>query len=298
MSFKRWTHAKGVAMCLKKLFLIMVSCLCVSCHSNREAVVRPVLESNPEEFKVIGFFGGGQYRYAHMTHFIPGFLGFDGDGNLAHWDLRDVVVQAHANQVKVIVSFDGEHWRENFLPMSDNADGSRDRFISNLTQFLVEQDIDGVDYDWEIGGGFSPECQKQYSDLVIATKESLHPLNKTVSIDVYFRDELNTQGLAAVDWIQLMSYQDLDEMHAMIDYWRSKGVPPEKMVVGMAVGWGDANEGFDHDLVASKTEYAIKKDFAGVMLFRTDLDTTSRDSMLHVVSDVIKHTDAQEVANN
>mgnify|MGYP001807201287 CR=1 FL=1 len=276
----------------------MVGGMCLSCQSTKNTTVTFIPLSNTNQFKVIGFFGGGEWRFDHLTHFIPGFLGFDGDGNLSAWDLSDVVAQAHSKQVKVIVSFDGEHWEKNFAPMSDNADGSRDRFIANLTQYLSEQDIDGVDFDWEIGGGFSPHYQKQYSDLVIATAASLRPLGKTVSIDVYFRDELNPQGLAAVDWIQLMAYQGLDEMHAMIDYWRSKGVPPEKIVIGMAVGWGDANEGFDHDLVKSKTEYAIKKNYAGVMLFRTDLDTTSRDSMLRVVSDVIKHTYAQEVANN
>lgn len=239
--------------------------------------------ANDSEHLVVCFFGGGAWRYQRMTHFIPGFLGFDVDGNLDDWDLRDVTHEAHRAGVKVVVSFDGEHWEENFLPMSDNRDGSRDRFIENILAYCLENDVDGVDYDWEIGGGFSEEHQTLYSDLVVATREAFDPHGLTVSIDVYFRDELNAEGIAAVDWLQLMSYEDLDEMHSMVDYWTSRGVPREKMLIGMAVGWGDEGEGFDAELVRAKTRFALDNGYRGVMLFRTDLDPEDDTAMLEVV---------------
>ena len=257
------------------------------CQSSQPPSVVMAVDKG-HDYKVVGFFGGGPWRYQRMTHFIPGFLGFDGDGQLADWDLREVVAEAHASGTKVIVSFDGEHWEENFLPMSDNADGSRDRFISNLAAYCLEQNIDGIDYDWEIGGGFSPAQQKLYSDLVIETVKVLRPLGKTVSIDVYFRDEINPEAIAVIDWIQLMSYVDMDEMENMINYWGSRGVPREKLVVGMAAGWGDNNEGFDLELARAKARYVKAQGLAGVMLFRTDLDAQDEQSMLAAVDETLR----------
>ena len=238
----------------------------------------------PDSFKVVGFFGGEPWQLERMTHLIPGFLAFEADGTLAEWDLRETVERAHAAGVRVVVSFDGEHWERNFLPMSDNRDGSRDRFIANLDRFCRQYELDGVDYDWEIGGGFSPEQQLLYSELVIETCRMLGPSGRTVSIDAYFRDELNAEAIAAIDWIQLMCYTDFDEMIAMIDYWQARGVPREKLLLGMAIGWGDQGEGFDADLVERKTRYARDRGYGGVMLFRTDLDPIGAGSMLEVVS--------------
>ena len=232
---------------------------------------------------VICFFGGGAWRFERMTHFIPGFLAFDGEGGLSEWDLRAVSKEAHDAGVKVIVSFDGEHWQENFLPMSENEDGSRDRFVENILRYCLENEVDGVDYDWEIGGGFDARQQSLYSELVIATKKAFRPHGLTVSIDAYFRDELDARGLEAVDWIQLMSYEDLDEMHSMIEYWKARGVPDDKLVLGMAIGWGDQREGFDPELVRAKVRSCIDGGYAGVMLFRTDLDAEHEGSMLQVV---------------
>ena len=239
-------------------------------------------------YKVIGFFGGGPWRYERMTHVIPGFLAFDGEGNLADWDLIDTVKEAHAYGVKVVISFDGEHWQENFLPMSDNADGSRDRFLEQLRAFCIDQDIDGVDYDWEIGGGFSLEQQALYSDLVIETVKIMRPLGKTVSIDAYFRDEINAEAIEAIDWLQLMSYVDMDEMKQMVGYWEARGVPRKKIMIGMAAGWGPNGEGFDQDLARAKTRHVIEGGYGGIMIFRTDLDPDNEQSMLWSVDQSIQ----------
>jgi len=245
----------------------------------------------PSAIRVVCFFGGGEWRYERMTHFIPGFLGFEADGTLRDWDLREVAREAHASGVKVIVSFDGEHWEENFLPMSSNEDGSRDRFVENILHYCQENGIDGVDYDWEIGGGFSTEQQALYSELVIATKDAFRPHGLSVSIDAYFRDELNAEGIEAVDWMQLMAYEDIEEMYSMVEYWEARDVPREKIVIGMAAGWGDEQEGFDHDLARSKTRTCLEGGYGGVMLFRTDLDTVDETSMLGVVHETIKQGD-------
>ncbi|MDG2424231.1 MAG: glycoside hydrolase family 18 protein [Phycisphaerales bacterium] len=265
--------------------LVAIMLLASGCQSVRATSHdNPAAEKRP---KVVCFFGGGQWRYERMTHFIPGFLAFDGEGNLNDWDLADIVTEAHANGVKVIISFDGEHWEDNFLPMSSNEDGSRDRFIRNLRAFCIKQNIDGVDYDWEIGGGFSPEQQKLYSDLVIETVRALRPLGRTVSIDAYFRDEINAEAIEVIDWLQLMSYVDMDEMRNMVSYWEARGVPREKILIGMAAGWGDNGEGFDLSLAAAKARYAQEQGYAGVMLFRTDLDAESGESILETVDRIL-----------
>ena len=267
---------------MRSAALVSTLLLCAGCVSAPRAV-----EAH-EQKKVVCFFGGGAWRYERMTHFIPGFLAFDGDGTLAEWDLREVAREAHAAGAKVIVSFDGEHWQENFLPMSENEDGSRDRFIANILQYCLDNGIDGVDYDWEIGGGFNARQQKLYSDLVIETKQAFQPHGLTVSIDAYFRDELNAEGIAAVDWLQLMAYEDMDEMRSMVEYWKVRGVPDEKIVIGMAVGWGDEGEGMDHALARAKVNFCLEGKHAGVMLFRTDLDSQDERSMLLMVHEAFR----------
>ena len=262
--------------------LLLVSCVWCAACSTPSRVPGP----SPDHL-VVCFFGGGSWRYERMTHFIPGFLGFTGDGELDEWDLRPITEAAHRAGVQVIVSFDGEHWEDNFLPMSDNAAGSRDRFIANILQYCLDNDVDGVDYDWEIGGGFSPAQQALYSDLVIETKQAFQPHGLSVSIDAYFRDELNADGIAAVDWLQLMAYEDMDEMESMVEYWEARGVPAEKIVIGMAVGWGDEGEGMDHALARAKVRYCLEGGYAGLMLFRTDLDPENEESMLRTVHDTL-----------
>lgn len=265
-----------------RLILLLALCMwCAAC-----SMPARVPAGSPDHV-VVCFFGGGPWRYERMTHFIPGFLSFTGDGELDDWDLRPIAEEAHRYGVKVIVSFDGEHWQNNFLPMSDNADGSRDRFIDNILQYCLDNDVDGVDYDWEIGGGFSSAQQTLYSDLVIETKRAFQPHGLTVSIDAYFRDELNAEGIAAVDWLQLMAYEDMDEMRSMVEYWKVRGVPDKKIVIGMAVGWGDEGEGTDHALARAKVKFCLDGGHGGLMLFRTDLDPEDEQSMLLTVHDAL-----------
>ena len=263
--------------------IVRVLLLVVSCASVVACGTRAATSTRSADPVVVCFFGGGTWRYERMTHFIPGFLGFNGDGELDEWDLRPISAAAHRSGVKVIVSFDGEHWQDNFLPMSDNDDGSRDHFVENILQFCLDNDVDGVDYDWEIGGGFSPAQQSLYSELVVETKRAFKPHGLSVSIDAYFRDELNAEGIAAVDWLQLMAYEDMAEMRSMVEYWEARGVPRSKIVIGMAAGWGDEGEGMDRSLARSKVRYCIDGGYAGLMLFRTDLDSEDAHSMLNTV---------------
>ncbi|MCH2161547.1 MAG: glycoside hydrolase family 18 protein [Phycisphaerales bacterium] len=265
--------------------LALASLHVAGCRTSGQSTVAE--QAGPPGFKVIGFFGGGEWRYQRLTHVIPGFLAFDADGSLADWDLKAYCHEAHAAGVKVIVSFDGEHWERNFLPMSDNADGSRDRFIANIHRYCLENGVDGVDYDWEIMGGFSPAHQELYSELVIATKEAFAQDALTVSIDAYFRNELDARGIAAVDWIQLMAYKDLAEMRQMVDYWIDRGVPPEKLVIGMAAGWGEEGVGTNTSLARAKTSHSLDHGHGGVMLFRTDLDSEDGSSMLQAVQETV-----------
>ena len=123
---------------------------------------------------------------------------------------------------------------------------------------------------------------------MIKTKQAFQPHGFTVSIDAYFRDELNAEGIAAVDWLQLMAYEDMDEMRSMVEYWKARGVPDEKIVIGMAVGWGDEAEGMDLALARAKVKFCLEGKHAGVMLFRTDLDSQDARSMLLTVHEALE----------
>ena len=55
-----------------------------------------------------------------------------------------------------------------------------------------------------------------------------------------------------------------------------------------AAGWGENQEGFDQELARAKTLHGINEGYAGVMLFRTDLDPKDESSMLHAVDQTLR----------
>ena len=84
----------------------------------------------------------------------------------------------------------------------DNGDGSRDDFVSNVTQWLIDSNFDGVDFDNE-SGPFGAD----YDSLIVDCASAFSSYGFTVGAEVYInRAELTSTGLNAIDHLNLMAY--------------------------------------------------------------------------------------------
>ncbi len=229
-------------------------------------------------FVLYGFFGSDPFIMERLTHEQIGWNGFDAAGNItsAASGWTSSVDYRHRYGVKAIVGFDTHYpWGE----MMDNSNGSRDNFVSQLTQFLIDSGIDGVDFDRE------DFYDSNYDALIIDCDSAFSPYGFTVGADVYTRGALASPGLAAIDHLNLMAYNDLGQLQNMVGYWKGRGASDDVIMCGMADGWGSYN---DQATAVAKTRFALDRDYLGVWLFRTDLDTLNvNTSLLEACSSTI-----------
>ena len=241
------------------------------------------------DFVVYGFWGDNPFVMEKLTHKQIGFNSFNSAGDISSaasgW--TNSVDLCHRYGVKAIIGFGDP---DPFMDMWDNSDGSRDNFVSNLTQWLIDSGADGVDFDRE----WEPyPMGPDYDALIVDCKAAFAPYNFTVSADVYIgRGELTSTGLGSIDHLNLMDYASLGWAIDMINYWLGRGAASSTIMIGMADGWdGDRDEdsyGFRQEIAIEKTQYAIDNGFGGVMIFRTDMDSMDpATSLLQAIRDTI-----------
>jgi len=137
---------------------------------------------------------------------------------------------------RIHVSIGGWERSNNFAPMATRPE-IRKRFVENLTSFCLENDLDGVDFDWEF-----PENEREvqaYAALLAEVKAASLPYGLIVSVALAPSEQIDLRPYAAVDRIHIMSY-DRGSKHATREQARqdaaafvSAGVPQEKLILGM-----------------------------------------------------------------
>jgi len=221
--------------------------------------------------------------------------------------------------VKAIASIVGD-----FESMTDNGDGSRDNFIANAVQYLINNNLDGIDYDWE-NDGFNSTERNNYSLLVRDTSLAFEPYDFTVCIDVVtWRNEIDNWAIAYLDWLNLMGYDAGPPDHTsfqdhldVISTWESRGAPREKLVAGTGFyGWKGSdwsasyeyylimeywNPGPEVDMIyfpdgdvgfcginttQQKMQHVIDNGYGGIMIWNLAHDTRDDDSLLKALDDV------------
>lgn len=140
----------------------------------------------------------------------------DGTINSSFLDnTRQLVDSAHAHGVEIYYSIGGGGTgSDNFPVMATNED-SRNRFIGEVSKYIFENCLDGVDIDWEHWTGYAtntviPAESEALVTLLKDLKAQLAPFNLHISIDLdgsdwggkHFLDEIT----GYVDHLQVMSY--------------------------------------------------------------------------------------------
>ncbi|MFN8413857.1 MAG: glycoside hydrolase family 18 protein [Anaerolineales bacterium] len=180
--------------------------------------------------------------YKQLTHINYSFLIPNSDGTFASlsnaWKLQQIVETAHSQNVHVNIAVGGWGWDDQFEQMAANPE-SRSAFVQNLLAVVNQYQLDGVDIDWEY-----PDPRQSSQNYLALMQELRNALpEKEISTAVIsYGDEtglgIPNEVFELVDYINVMTYDgeihgSLKEFEQGLNYWSKRGVPQEKINIGL-----------------------------------------------------------------
>lgn len=220
-------------------------------------------------FKVIGYLtipsvGNGveymdNFDFSRITYLNLSFLNPNADGDLVglnDFDLEYAVKKVNQQDVKVFISLAGgsidestkKYWNKYLQP------NNRSGFVRKITEFVVDNKLDGVDVDIE--NNVLDVIGDLYEPFVVELREALHSYGKGITSAMYpisVHKAITDGSIKAFDFINVMVYNlrglwNLDNpgphspysfVNDAYIFWNArKGVPQDKLVLGMPFyGW-------------------------------------------------------------
>lgn len=168
----------------------------------------------------------GEDGSVDFSRIKPGMIALGANGREMNPDL------------KVTVSVGG--WgRGNIFGKAVGTSEARTRFVKNLVEYCEQHSLDGVDIDWEF-----PKTEKEHSDFSLFLSElsgRLHEKDRILTVALGYTRPLTPEAYAAVDFVNLMSYQPWNPPSISYEAWLEEavrrmidsGLPPEKLLVGL-----------------------------------------------------------------
>jgi chitinase len=218
---------------------------------------------------------------------------------------------------RLLVSLGGWGRSGGFGPMATD-DKARGRFIQALTQFCLDNRLDGVDFDWEHPA--NPTEEAAYARLLTETKQAFQPHGWLVSVTLAAWQKLEKGGFEAADRAQVMAY-DHDGRHSTFDNARAdvdqlvrQGAPRSKVCLGVpfygrnvtksdeAMTYAEIVQRYhpapDVDevegvyfngprTIQQKARYVMENNLGGVMIWELGQDTTDDTSLLRAIHTVL-----------
>jgi GH18 family chitinase len=206
----------------------------------------PSPSPQPRPFRVIGYATSAviveAIPYPQLTHINFAFLLPNADGTFAPlpnaWKIKALVDQSHANNVKVLVSVGGWGLDTQFEQLAASPE-TRAVFIAETIKVLAEYGFDGVDIDWEYPD--PGQSAQNYLALMSELRKAL-PDHLITTAVIAYGDETGlgvpSETFALLDFINVMTYDgpdhgSMEQFQKGLDYWLGRGVPPEKLVMGL-----------------------------------------------------------------
>ncbi len=196
----------------------------------------------------------------------------------------------------------------------------------NIIEVLEKYGFDGVHFDYEYP--LSDNAWKHYNKFLVSLDKKLGDYTLGVAGNAW-NIKFSTAAIAAIDSFEVMLYDMIDDegRHATYEDTISAaasigiyGMPLDKVNIGLAFysrptdmsaywyGYNGCYDGIDEngwyhcdetdkdfwfntpDVIAAKTDYAIKHTFGGVMIwhYNCDLPSSHEDSLLRAVGDTVK----------
>jgi GH18 family chitinase len=214
--------------------------------------------------------------YTHMVHFSvtpnnDGSINIGGMGLNASM-ITSLVTEAHAHNVKAIICVGGGGTGGQYAAAAANAT-VRAKFIQNMIAFMQQYKYDGLDIDWE-----DNIQDAQYLALFKELRAACDKLTPkpliTVAVAAYFSDRAAPVH-PYIDQMNNMSYWTaLKDMDGVMQAFTDKGVPKNKLAVGLGLDYTENPMELDCDPVSAKnkTTYAIDKAYGGIMVWEIEMD--------------------------
>lgn len=180
--------------------------------------------------------------YEQLTHINYSFLIPNTDGTFAPlnnaWKLETIVESAHKQNVKVSIAVGGWGWDAQFEEMASSPE-ARTAFVKNLVEIVNQYQLDGVDIDWEYPD--QGESSQNFLALMQELRKAL-PDKLISTATISYGDDtglgIPNEIFDLVDYVNVMTYDgevhgSLTEFEEGLKYWSARGVPKEKINIGV-----------------------------------------------------------------
>lgn len=280
--------------------------------------------------RVVGYFPA--YRmytvdsidFSAMTHCMLAFMTYRNGtltSDFTDADVRTVVNRCHANGTKAMIAIGG--W--NGFDSGDNPFGTAEKrtaFINQVMNYVNTYNLDGVDIDIELE---DPNIWNNYHAFISELSGRLKSQGKllTMAVSKWFTGSISNSTYQYFDFLNLMSYDynqsgtgevaPWSQIYDMINYYSSKGVSNDKLVIGVPfygygaggaaytysqmVAMNGANANLDYangvyyngmNTIREKAEYS--KSYGGTMIWEIGQDTFDSTSLMQVIKSVMKQS--------
>jgi chitinase len=137
--------------------MILGSAISILRQQPSAALLQTASTSSAPSFRIIGYFTDwgtsvDQVRFNRLTHINYAFLFPQPDGSLRDLEnprkLTELVKQAHAQGVKILISVGGWGYDHQFEQLA-SSEAVRAVFVAGVAAFVDQHDLDGADIDWE-----------------------------------------------------------------------------------------------------------------------------------------------------
>jgi len=300
-------------------------------------------KENLDNFRTVGYYSYDLFEEPleklqtdKLTHIMYAFLIPQKDGSVLplaeEENARQLIEKAHNDGCKVYIAVGG--WSHNNIPLQSafeevaKTPETRKKLVESIISVVEDYGFDGVELDWEYPNSASAES---YELLIAELSAELkkHEKHLTAALNGAWSQ---TEGpevsnyvsdacLDAFEFISVMSYDMNNDQHSpfwfantSIDYWLTRGVAPEKIVLGMPLyarptfmqyrHLVEKNKAFAHadfaeidgkvshynglPTLCKKTVLAAKK-AGGVMLFDVNEDTNDETSIVSMIDETLSH---------
>lgn len=275
---------------LRRFILLMTICI-LSFTFFMSTIV--ISAQGTKELRVVGYCSEvfndsvDTIQFDKLTHITYAFLIPKEDGSLFAIEkpdkLKELVKKSHQNNVKVLIAVGG--WSYKNIPLSSTFEKiaasaeARKKLEDNISNFIDEYQLEGVEIDWEyptLG-----QSSQNYEKLILELRQRMNAKGKYLTAAVAgswsetegtaVSEAITSNCLNAFDWINIMAY-DLFVKHSpywfaetSVDYWLNRGVPKDKIVLGVPFYAKPSWEQY-RTLVADNKENAYKDYAYGVPL--------------------------------
>lgn len=206
----------------------------------------PTMTPAPPSFRIIAYATDGVIEtlipYDRLTHINYSFLTPNADGTfnpiVNGWKLKKIVETGDAKNVQVLISVGGWGWDAQFEELAADPE-TRAVFVQNLKAFVDEYRLDGVDMDWEYP---DPGPSSQNFLALITELRAAMPDKILTTAVVAYGDEYGlgvpAETFELFDFVNIMTYAGsdhgtMDQFQKGLDYWSGRGLPKEKIVLGV-----------------------------------------------------------------